>query len=74
MQQNLCENWSLATGKRCGKPAAIAVMRRGQAVAICADCALEEYLRSKSRKESSLRPTGRVAGLPFVADAGARDV
>jgi hypothetical protein len=72
--ETLCENWSLATGKHCGKPASIAAIRRGQAVTMCADCALKEYRRSKAGRESSLRPTGRVAGLPFVADAGARDV
>ena len=43
MPQNLCEK-SLATGKRCGKPASIAVIRSGQSVGVCADCALKEYL------------------------------
>jgi hypothetical protein len=67
MPGNLCENWSLATGKRCDRPASVAAMRSGQAITICAGCALEEYLRSKAGRESSLRPTGRAADLPLNA-------
>jgi hypothetical protein len=61
MRKNLCEK-SLAKGKRCGKPASIAVIRGGQSVGICADCALKEYLGSKTRKEPLLHAAGSLSG------------
>jgi hypothetical protein len=65
--QNLCKNRSPETEEPCGKPASIAAIRSGQAVAICAHCALKEYLRSKAFKDIAAPATGRVAGLPLNA-------
>jgi len=58
VSQNLCENWSPETEKPCGKPASIAAIRSGQAVAICADCALKEYLRSRAFKGIAAQANG----------------
>jgi len=60
MQENLCEK-SIVAGKRCGKPASITVIRGGQPVGICVDCALKDYLGENpvNARRCRIRDAGR---------------
>jgi hypothetical protein len=46
--KQFCEDMLPTTGRRCGRPASITIIRFGEPFSVCAECAMRDYRRQRN--------------------------